>query len=119
MSSTEKINFSKFFPSTQSFVVVTGKAKAPDDFFLQIDIGDGVDKASFHVGDYNSKQSMEMLRTINKAVQESLQFFERAMKMPDVAALDLKDWGNVFKVADTKVAAKKKPAAKKKAAAKK
>ena len=125
MKSAEKLNFSKFFPSTQSFVVVTGKAKAPDDFFLQIDIGDGIEKTSFNISEYNSKQSMEMLRAMNKAIQESLEFFERTMKLPAIpsAVGTVTQWDDFFKVAkpvaEDKKPAAKKPAAKKKASTKK
>jgi hypothetical protein len=115
----EKVSFSKFFPDTQSFVVVKGMAKGLDDFWMQLDIGDGVEKASFNITEYNRKQSVEMLKAMQKAIQESLEFFESAMSLPPLyTEKSTTSLSQFFKDLEVEPV-KKAPTKKKKTAAKK
>lgn len=109
---TEKMSFYRFFPNNQNYVVASGEARSPSDFWMSLDFGDGIDKASFSFGDWNNKASMEMLKSMQRAVEEAMQFYEKALNLPPMANSLSKNYDNVLK--DSKPAApKKKPAAKK------
>lgn len=82
MKAKEKVEFSKFLPSSQQFIVIKGSASSPNDFSLNIDIGDGSDKASFYIDDHYFKDGVVMLRAMRDAFQKSLEFYEKAMKLP-------------------------------------
>lgn len=114
---TQKISFHRFFPDNQNFVVASGEAFSPSDFWLSLDFGDGVDKASFSFGDWNNKASMEMLKSMQRAVEEAIQFYEKALNLPPMANSLSKNYDEMLKGLSP-VAAKKKPAAKKAAKAK-
>jgi hypothetical protein len=107
----ERVSFSKFFPRNQNFIVISGEAKSPDDFWLSVDIGDGHDKASFTFTDWNQKNSMDLLRSMQEAMQEALKFYEKALNLPSQDSLK----PNAFEAFAGKKAeaAAKKPAAKK------
>lgn len=106
------MSFYRFFPNNQNYVVASGEARSPSDFWMSLDFGDGIDKASFSFGDWNNKASMEMLKSMQRAVEEAMQFYEKALNLPPMANSLSKNYDNVLK--DSKPAApKKKPAAKK------
>jgi len=110
----EKVNFSKFFPSNQNFIVISGEAKAPNDFWLNVDIGDGHDKASFTFTDWNHKNSMDLLRSMRSAMQEALEFYEKALNLPPQSSmLDSFFEKKAAAVEKKAEAPAKKPAAKK------
>ena len=85
---TEKLNFSKFFPETTNFVVVTGAAKSPTDFDLTVEIGDGSDKATYYVSDW-MKGDLTSLKAIQEGVNKAIQFYEKALKMPKSQEVNL------------------------------
>lgn len=107
----EKVSFSKFFPGTQQYVVIRGTAKSPTDFDLSVDIGDGTEKTSFYLDPWHGKDSMDMMKAMRDAMQEAIQFYEKAMKLPVLKGKD----NDVFTFLwdDEKPKKEKKPAAKK------
>lgn len=121
MKLKEKVNFSKFFPNEQQFVVVKGSAASPSDFNLWIDIGDGHRKTSFNIDPWtNAKDPAAMLKTMRDAMQQALEFYERALNLPKIDNKQNHDfWKDLFGDLDEKPAAKKPAAKKKKAAPKK
>ena len=115
----EKVNFSKFFPTSQQFVVIKGTAKSPTDFNMSVDIGDGVEKASFYVDQFGYKDNLNMMKAMRDAMQQALEFYEKAMVLPELKSdkATFLPFGGL--VSNKKEAPKKKAAVKKKAAAKK
>lgn len=109
---TEKMSFYRFFPNNQNYVVASGEARSPSDFWMSLDFGDGIDKASFSFGDWNNKASMEMLKSMQRAVEEAMQFYEKALNLPPMADSLSKNYDDVLKGLKP-AAPKKKPAAKK------
>ena len=121
MKAKEKVAFSKFFPHSQQFVVVEGKATSPSDFSINIDIGDGSEKTSFYIDSDYFKDNAAMLRAMRDAMQRGLEFYEKAMKLPvikpakglDVDSL-LASWNiNKKPAVEAKAASRKKKVAKK------
>lgn len=108
MKAKEKVSFSKFFPNSQQFVVIEGKASSPDDFSINIDIGDGSEKASFYIDNHYFKDGAAMLRAMRDAMQKSLEFYEKAMKMPALKPVKGLDVDSILASWNTE----KKPAAK-------
>lgn len=121
MKLKEKVNFSKFFPNEQQFVVVKGTASSPTDFNIWVDIGDGNRKTSFNIDPWtNAKDPAVMLKTVREAMQQALEFYEKALNLPAIDNKNRQDlWQDLFGDLDEKPAAKKPVAKKKKAAAKK
>lgn len=109
----EKMSFYRFFPNNQNFVVASGEARSPSDFWMSLDFGDGSDKASFSFGDWNNKASMEMLKSMQRAVEEAIEFYEKALNLPKVDNFS-KNYDEML-IGLTPVVPKKKPAAKKSA----
>ena len=104
----EKINFSKFFPETTNFVVVTGSATSPSDFDLTVEIGDGSDKATYYVSDW-IKGDLTSLKAIQEGVTKAIEFYEKALKLPKPPQVD--EWNSFFnedKPATKKATKKKK-----------
>lgn len=83
----EKLNFSKFFPDTTNFIVVSGEAKSPTDFDLSVEIGDGDNKASFYLSDW-MKGDLGALKAIQEGVQKAIDFHQKAIKLPKVDVSD-------------------------------
>ncbi len=115
----EKVNFSKFFPTSQQFVVIKGTAKSPTDFNMSVDIGDGVEKASFYVDQFGYKDNLNMMKAMRDAMQQALEFYEKAMVLPELKSdkATFLPFGGLM--SNKKEEPKKKAAAKKKAAPKK
>ena len=109
----ETVSFSKFFPSSASFVVVDGYAKGRDDFNISLKIGDGEDAISFWFNEYTGKDRLAALNSLKEAADKALAFYTKALSMPKseddlYEYLGLKNPASKFK----------KPAAKKTAAKK-
>ena len=119
----EKVSFSKFFPNMQQYVVVQGKASSPEDFSLSIDSGDGNNKSSFHFDPFyfSGKEAETMLVSMRDAMQQALEFYEKALALPEIKPLKFtqSDWDSLFPKEEKKPATKKPAAKKKKAAVKK
>lgn len=106
----EKLNFSKFFPESTSYVVLEGYAKGSDDYDVTLKIGDGGERITLFTTDWYKDD--KMLKALQEAVQKALDFQQKAMKMAKVD-LDIPEFD--FPV----VKAKRATAPKKKAATKK
>ena len=82
---TEKLNFSKFFPESTSFVSVTGSAVSPDDFNVSVKIGDGSESISIFTSDWYKDDALSTLKAIQEGVQKAIEFHQKALKLPKVA----------------------------------
>lgn len=116
----EKVSFYKFFPNNQNFVVASGEARSPSDFWLSLDFGDGIEKASFSFNDWNQKASLDLLKSMQRAIQEALDFYDKVLNLPPVPnqkPIKISDFFGKVKTEEKKPVAKKavakKPAAKK------
>ena len=81
---TEKLNFSKFFPDSTSFVSVTGSAVSPNDFNLSVKIGDGSESISIYASDWYKDDALSTLKAIQEGVQKAIEFHTKALKLPKV-----------------------------------
>jgi hypothetical protein len=116
---SEKLNFSKFFPDSTDFVVVSGYATSPEDYDVKIKIGSGDDRVSFYLSDW-LKGDLNSLKAIQEGIQKAIDFHQKALSLPKLTVPDVwADWDNpvpvkaakrVLKSTETKV---KKKATKK------
>lgn len=79
---TEKLNFSKFFPDSTSFVSVTGSAVSPDDFNVSVKIGDGSESISIYASDWYKDDALSTLKAIQEGVQKAIDFHQKALGLP-------------------------------------
>jgi hypothetical protein len=85
MAKKEKVEFSKFFPQSTSFVVVTGSAEGSDDFGISVEIGDGSDKVSFYLSDWiGNKDGLASLKAVQDGIQKAIDFYGKALNLPKV-----------------------------------
>ena len=120
MKAANKVSFSKFFPENQQYVVIKGHAKAPDDFSIMVNIGDGENKTSFYIDPWMGKDPTAFLRNMREAMQQALDFYESTMALPPLSKSEGSNfWKDLMKdiSEDEKPEANKKPTAKKKKAA--
>jgi hypothetical protein len=85
---TEKLNFSKFFPQSTSYVSVTGHATSPEDFSVNVKIGDGDEAVSLFTSDWFKDDGLATLKAIQEGVQKAIEFHQKALKMPKVEVPD-------------------------------
>jgi len=120
---TEKLNFSKFFPESTSYVSVTGSAVSPEDFNVTVKIGDGSESIAIYTSDWYKDDALSTLKAIQEGVQKAIDFHQKALGLPKVAVPEVwSAWDNepakmkpakrVLKSTETVV--KKKAVAKKK-----
>ena len=107
---SEKLNFSKFFPDSTSFVSVSGSALGADDFSVNVKIGDGDSAVSIFTSDWFKDDSLATLKAIQEGVTKAIEFQQKALKMPKI---DVPFSGRLWDVAEKKTTAPKKKAAKK------
>jgi hypothetical protein len=81
---TEKMAFSKFFPSSASYVTVSGSATSPEDFSVDVKIGDGNDSVSIFTSDWYKDDSLATLKAIQEGVQKAIDFHQKALSLPKV-----------------------------------
>ena len=81
---TERLNFSKFFPESTSYVSVTGSATSPEDFSVNVKIGDGTDAVSLFTSDWFKDDGLATLKAIQEGVQKAIDFHQKALKLPKV-----------------------------------
>ena len=79
---TEKLNFSKFFPDSTSFVSVTGSAVSPDNFDISVKIGDGSESVAIYASDWYKDDALSTLKAIQEGVQKAIEFHQKALKLP-------------------------------------
>ena len=117
---TEKLNFSKFFPESTSYVSVTGSAVSPDDFSLNVKIGDGDESISIFASDWFKDDALSHLKAIQEGVQKAIDFHQKALGLPKLNVPDAwSAWDNPVPVKATKRVLKSTETAPKKKAAKK
>jgi hypothetical protein len=100
---TEKLSFSKFFPDSTSYVSVTGSAVSPEDFNVNVKIGDGSEAVSIYASDWFKDDGLATLKAIQEGVQKAIDFHQKALGLPKTGVPDL--WA-----AWDKAPAKMKPA---------
>ena len=108
---SEKLNFSKFFPDSTSFVSVSGSALGADDFSVNVKIGDGDSAVSIFTSDWFKDDSLATLKAIQEGVTKAIEFQQKALKLPKVDIPQGTLWG-MPEVVAKKVAPKKKAAKK-------
>lgn len=81
---TEKLSYSKFFPQSTSYVSVTGHATSPEDFNVNVKIGDGDESVSLFASDWFKDDGLATLKAIQEGVQKAIEFHQKALKMPKV-----------------------------------
>jgi hypothetical protein len=117
---TEKLNFSKFFPESTSFVSVTGTAVSPEDFSVNVKIGDGDESISIFASDWFKDDALSHLKAIQEGVQKAIDFHQKALGLPKLNVPDAwATWDNPVPVKATKRVLKSTETAPKKKAAKK
>ena len=109
---TEKLNFSKFFPESTNFIVVSGEAKSPTDFDLSVKIGDGSDQATFYLSDWMGGD-LNALKAIQEGITKAIEFHAKALKLPKAPASPFSGWDDILPTTVKKAVPKKKAAAKK------
>ena len=78
----DKVTFSKFFPTENSFVNVDGQFKDPKDWFVDLTIQTGLkDVTQFWVSDYKPQESIKQLKTMIEAAEKAIAFAEKCMSM--------------------------------------
>jgi hypothetical protein len=80
----EKVNFSKFFPSSTSYVVLEGYAKGSDDFDVTLKMGDGSNQFTVFTTDWY-KDGDAVLKAMREAIDKALEFQDKAAKMGKAA----------------------------------
>jgi hypothetical protein len=117
----EKLNFSKFFPNTTSFVSVSGSAASPDDFNINVKIGDGDSAVSIYASEWFKDDALAHLKAIQEGIQKAIDFHQKALGLPKLNVPDTwSAWDNapvtakpVKRVLKSTETAVKKKAAKK------
>jgi hypothetical protein len=113
---TEKLNFSKFFPDSTSFVSVTGSAISPEDFSVNVKIGDGNEAISIFASDWFKDDSLSHLKAIQEGVQKAIDFHQKALGLPKLAVPEVwSSWDNAPVKATKRVLKSTETAPKKKA----
>jgi hypothetical protein len=79
---TEKLNFSKFFPQSTSFVSISGWATGSDNFNVDVKIGDGDKSVSLYTSDWFKNDGLETLKAIQEGVTKAIEFQQKALKLP-------------------------------------
>lgn len=92
---TDKLKFSKFFPDSTSYVSITGRASASDDFNINVRIGDGNDSVSLFTTDWYKDDGLATLKAIQEGITKAIEFQQKAMKLPKQAT-DVMDSWNVW-----------------------
>ena len=110
---TEKLNFSKFFPDSTSFISVSGSAVSPEDFSVNVKIGDGSESISIFASDWYKDDALSHLKAIQEGIQKAIDFHQKALNLPKLNVPDVwSDWDNpvpvkaakrVLKSTETKV----------------
>jgi hypothetical protein len=79
---SEKLNFSKFFPESTSFVSVSGSAIAADDFSINVKIGDGDSAVSIYASEWFKDDALAHLKAIQEGIQKAIDFHQKALGLP-------------------------------------
>lgn len=116
----EKLNFSKFFPDSTSFVSVSGSAVGSDDFNLNVKIGDGENAVTIYASEWFKDDALAHLKAIQEGVQKAIDFHQKALSLPKLNVPDVwARWENETPVKAAKRVLKSTETAVKKKATKK
>lgn len=85
----EKLNFSKFFPESTSYVTVTGQALGSDDFCVNVRLGDGDNSITLFTNEWYKGDSLSTLKAIQEGVTKAIEFQQKALKLPKVQTPEL------------------------------
>lgn len=117
---TEKLNFSKFFPQSTAFVSITGEAVSPDDFSVNVKIGDGSESISIFASDWYKDDALSQLKAIQEGIQKAIDFHQKALSLPKLQVPEVwSSWDNTPKAKTAKRVLKSTETAPKKKAVKK
>lgn len=117
---TEKLNFSKFFPQSTSFVSITGEAVSPDDFNVNVKIGDGSESISIYASDWYKDDALSHLKAIQEGIQKAIDFHQKALNLPKLVVPKVwSSWDNAPKAKTAKRVLKSTETTPKKKATKK
>ena len=114
MAKAVNLDFSKFFPSDQSFVAVKARASHGDDFYVNLSFGDGENKVTYFINEFNTKESLKQMQTMLESLEKTMEFVQKVSTLP-VLEKDGSSWFDSL----IPVSKPAKKAAKKKAVAKK
>lgn len=118
MAKAINLDFSKFFPTDQSFVAVKARASHGDDFYVNLAFGDGENKVTYYASEHNAKETLKQMQSMLEGLEKSMEFLQKAITMP-VGLEEINpaiSWFDNIQAGMSKAPAKK--AAKKKKAAK-
>jgi hypothetical protein len=111
------LDFSKFFPGDHSFVAVKARATYGDDFFVTLAFGDGDNKVTYFIDEYNMRDSLKQMNTMMEMLDKTMEFLHKASGMPEMP--NRPTTGSFFNIPEESKPATKAAPKKKKAAAKK
>lgn len=84
----KSIKFNKFFPADNSFVNVSGSFTEKDDWQINLTIqADTRNVVDFWVSDWNHKDAIAQLKTIQEAAQKTIDFVTACMAQPAKATV--------------------------------
>lgn len=114
MAKSINLDFSKFFPSDQSFVAIKARAQHGDDFYVNMSFGDGDNKVTYFINEYNTKEALKQMQTMLEGLEKTMEFVQKVALLPTVEADNPSWFETLIPVSKPdKKAGKKKVAAKK------
>ena len=114
MAKAVNLDFSKFFPSDQSFVAVKARASHGDDFYVNLSFGDGENKVTYFINEFNTKESLKQMQTMLESLEKTMEFVQKVSTLPILEKADSNWFDSLIPVSKpAKKAAKKKAVAKK------
>jgi hypothetical protein len=82
MSKAVSLDFSKFFPTDQSFVAVKARASQGDDFYVNLAFGDGENKVTYYASEHNAKEILKQMQFMLEGLEKSMEFLQKAITLP-------------------------------------
>ena len=78
----DKINFSKFFPTENSFVNVDGAFKDAKDWWVDVTFQTGIKEVTqMWISDYKPQESIKQLKAYIEAAEKAIAFAEKCMSV--------------------------------------
>ena len=82
MAKADVLDISKFFSKDHSFAAVKGELSNGDDFYLNLTFGDGENKVTYFISDFNAKESIKQMQVMQEYVEKSIEFVQKALSVP-------------------------------------
>lgn len=114
MAKAINLDFSKFFPSDQSFVAIKARAQHGDDFFVNMSFGDGDNKVTYFINEYNTKEALKQMQTMLEGLEKTMEFVQKVAAMPSLEEANAGWFDSLIPVTKPAKKAGKKKAADKK-----